>query len=101
MATSDSQKVPDEVAKRIVEEYMSPEAALDRAIARAGTVVELAKRIGMTRHIIHRWVRMGGGVPEKHVDAVCEAVDLQPGEVRPDLAKHYLALHKKFSVSEK
>ena len=64
---------------RHIGERRFPMSALVAA-AKVDSVVELARRFGVARRQMHRYVA-GGGVPECAVDRLAVACGLHPGEV--------------------
>lgn len=59
--------------------------ALLRAIALAGTQVELAKRIGVTQQALSAWVRKDGLCSNRFVEAVEAATGVSRHLLRPDI----------------
>lgn len=67
---------------------MTPQEALDKAIAHAGSQAALGERLGVRQSVVSYWVT-AGEVPEWRVKAIVDAVDgvIQPHQLRPDKFK--------------
>lgn len=57
------------------------DAGIEKAVAAAGTVAALARKLGITRAAIHQWTR----VPAERVIEVERATGVSRATLRPDL----------------
>ncbi len=61
---------------------MTPKAALETALARAGSRVELARALGVDKSNVTHWLR--DGVPPKHVGRIERMYGVPASDLRPD-----------------
>lgn len=71
---------------------MTPEEALDKAVARAGTMQILADQLGVTKGAVSQWKLDGRRIPAEHCPAIERLTngDVRCEELRPDVDWEYL-----------
>ncbi len=61
--------------------------AIDRALeAAGGNVSELARRVGVSRQTVHRWLN-GADIDPDNLEAVEAATGVSRHDLRPDLSR--------------
>jgi DNA-binding transcriptional regulator YdaS (Cro superfamily) len=73
---------------------MTPEEALDKAVAHAGTVQSLADHLGVTKGAVGQWKAEGRRIPAEHCPAIERLTDggVRCEQMRPDVDWAYLRL---------
>lgn len=62
-----------------------PHPGLQAAIAKAGSVPNLARMLNFTPQRVRGWLKLRHGIPPEHVGAVASKTSISKAKLRPDL----------------